>query len=97
MTPGTANVNKWNRNYFLHTTSIHVGGANYWQGTVVQYIQRRRAAMWRASEGRPTQDDHKHWLSAPAVGKLTIAEQHGVSIVDREAYAAQMADRRLRR
>src|SRR5580698_9585902 len=92
----TANVKRWNRNRLVHTSSIHVGGEGYWDGTVVQYIQRRRAAMWRASEGRPTPDDHKHWMLTPAVAKLTMTAQQGVTITDREAYGAQMADRRLR-
>ena len=96
MAPRTVNVNRWNRNRLLHANSIHVGAANYWDGTVVQYIQRRRAAMWRASEGRPTPDDHKHWMLTPAVAKLTMTAQQGVTITDREAYGAQMADRRLR-
>jgi len=97
MASNTANVNRWNRNHLLHATSIAVGGANHWEGTVVQYIQRRRAAMWRANKGRPTADDNKHWIPTPAVGKLTMTAQQGVTIVNREAYAAQMADRRLRR
>jgi hypothetical protein len=97
MAPNSANVNRWTRNRLLHATSIRVGEANYWEGTVVQYIQRRRAAMWRASERRPTPDDHKHWIPAPAVAKLTMTAQEGVSIVNREAYRAQMADRRLQR
>ena len=97
MAYSTANVNRWNRNRLLHATSIHVGGADYWEGTVVQYIQRRRAAMWRANKGRPTPDDHKHWIPAPAVAKLTMTTQQGATIVNREAYSAQMADRRLRR
>lgn len=97
MAPTPANVNRWNRNRLLHAASIHVGEANYWEGTVVQYIQRRRAAMWRANKGRPTPDDHKHWIPAPAVAKLTMTAQQGVTIVNREAYGAQMADRRLRR
>jgi len=53
--------------------------------------------MWRANKGRPTPDDNKHWIPTPAVGKLTMTAQQGVTIVNREAYAAQMADRRLRR
>jgi hypothetical protein len=97
MAPGTANVNRWNRNRLLHVISVSVGDANYWEGTVAQYIQRRRAAMWRASEGRPTPEDHKYWLSAPAVAKLTMTPQEGARIVNREAYSAQMADRRLPR
>jgi hypothetical protein len=96
MAPSTSNVNRWMRNRLLHATSIHVGEANHWEGTVVQYIQRRRAAMWRANEGCPTPDDQEHWLLAPAVAKLTTTADHGVTIVDREAYSAQMADRRLR-
>ena len=96
MARSTANVNKWNRNRLLHATSIRVGEANYWEGTVVQYIQRRRAAMWRASEGCPTPEDHERWIPAPAVAKLTMTAQEGVTIVNREAYSAQMADRRLR-
>jgi hypothetical protein len=52
--------------------------------------------MWRASEGCPTPDDHKHWIPTPAVAKLTMTAQQGVTIVNREAYSAQMADRRLR-
>jgi hypothetical protein len=97
MAPRTENVIRWNRNRLLHANSIHVGTANYWDGTVVQYIQRRRAAMWRASEGRPTPDDQKHWILAPAVAKLTMTAQQGVTVINREAYGAQMADRRLRR
>jgi len=96
MAPSTSNVNKWMRNRLLHTTSIHVGEANHWEGTVVQYIQRRRAAMWRANEGCPTADDNKHWIPAPAVAKLTTTAHQGVTIVNRDAYIAQMADRRLR-
>ena len=96
MAPSTANVNRWNSNRLIHATSIHVGEANYWEGTVIQYIQRRRAAMWRANKGRATPDDHKHWMATPAVAKLTMTAQQGVTIVDREAYCAQMADRRLR-
>jgi hypothetical protein len=96
MAPSTSNVNRWMRNRLLHATSIHVGEVNHWEGTVVQYIQRRRAAMWRASEGCPTPDDHKHWIPAPAVAKLTVAAQQGVTIVNWDAYSAQMADRRLR-
>ena len=84
------------RNRLLHATSIHVGEADHWEGTVVQYIQRRRAAMWRASEGYPTPDDNKHWIPAPAVAKLTTTANQGVTIVNREAFSAQMADRRLR-
>lgn len=84
------------RNRLLHATSIHVGEADHWEGTVVQYIQRRRAANWRASEGCPTADDHKYWILAPAVAKLTMTSQQGVIIVNRDAYSAQMADRRLR-
>jgi hypothetical protein len=52
--------------------------------------------MWRASEGCPTPDDQEHWILAPAVAKLTMTAQQGVTIVNREAYSAQMADRRLR-
>jgi hypothetical protein len=84
------------RNRLLHATSIHVGEANHWEGTVVQYIQRRRAAMWRANEGCATPEDNKHWIGAPAVAKLTMTAHQGVAIVNREAYSAQMADRRLR-
>ena len=53
--------------------------------------------MWRASEGRATPDDHKHWIPAPAVAKLATTAQEGVAIINREAYGAQMADRRLPR
>ena len=97
MASSTANVERWNRKRLLHAISIQVGEANSWEGTVLQYIQRRRAAMWRASEGRPTPDDHKRWVPTPAVGKLTMTAQQGVTIVNREAYGAQMADRRLQR
>ena len=96
MAPSTLNINKWMRNRLLHATSIHVGEVNHWEGTVGQYIQRRRAAMWRANEGCPTPDDHKHWIPAPAVAKLTMTAQQGVTVVNWEAYRAQMADRRLR-
>ena len=96
MAPSTSNINKWMRNRLLHAVSIHVGEADHWEGTVAQYIQRRRAAMWRASEGCPTPDDHKHWIPAPAVAKLTMTVQQGATIVNREAYSAQLADRRLR-
>jgi hypothetical protein len=97
MAPSTANVNRWNRNRLLHAPSIQVGAAKHWEGTVVQYIQRRRAAMWRASAGRPTPDDRTHWMPAPAVAKLTMTAQQGVAIIDRDAYSAQMSDRRQRR
>jgi len=96
MAPSPSNVNKWMRNRLLHAASIHVGEANHWEGTVVQYIQRRRAAMWRANEGCPTPDDHEHWIAAPAVAKLTMTAQQGVTIVNWEAYSAQMTDRRVR-
>jgi hypothetical protein len=96
MAPGRANVNEWNRNRLLHARSINVGGASHWEGTVVQYIQRRRAAMWRANEGCPTLDDHKHWIPTPPIGKLTVAAQQGVRIVNQEAYDAQMSDHRRR-
>jgi hypothetical protein len=97
MARSPTNVNAWNRNRLLHVISIRVGAATHWEGTVAQYIRRRRAAMWRASEGRATAEDREHWISAPAVAKLTVTEQEGVSVVNREAYSAQMADRRLRR
>jgi hypothetical protein len=96
MAPRTANVNRWSRNRLLHVISIRVGDERHWEGTVAQYIRRRRAAMWRESEGRPTPDDHRHWIAAPAVAKLTTTSQQGVAIVNREAFAAQLADRRLR-
>jgi hypothetical protein len=96
MALSTANVHRWQRNRLLHATSIHVGEAGYWGGTVVQYIQRRRAAMWRADGGCSTADDNKHWIPTPAVAKLTETAQQGVIIVDREAFSAQMADRRRR-
>jgi hypothetical protein len=92
-----ANVDRWNRNRLLHTVSIRVGDGTYWEGTVAQYIRRRRAASWRASEGRATAEDREHWIAAPAVAKLTSTEQQGVIVVNREAYGAQMADRRLPR
>ena len=52
--------------------------------------------MWRANEGCPTPEDNKHWIATPAVAKLTTTTDQGVTIVNREAYSAQMADRRLR-
>jgi len=97
MARSPADVNRWNRNRLLHVISIRVGEPTYWEGTVLQYIRRRRAAMWRASEGRETADDRERWISAPAVAKLTTTEQQGVIIVNREAYGAQMTDRRLSR
>jgi len=97
MAPRASKVNAWTRKRLLHTASIRVGAAGYWEGTVVQYIQRRRAAMWRESEGCPTADDHKHWIGTPAVAKLTMTTQQDVTVVNQEAYRAQMTDRRLRR